>query len=73
MLPPILPRSRWTPLIVVAISFAALAWGLFRDNGGLVTIGGIGLAVALFAFVIAPRIIGTPGSEPPPPPPPPPE
>lgn len=69
MLPPILPRTRWTPLVVVAVSVAALGWGVLRDSGGLVTIGAIGIGVALLAFVIAPRLLGAPGDDPPEPPP----
>ncbi|MGE5597414.1 MAG: hypothetical protein ACM3S1_15415 [Hyphomicrobiales bacterium] len=50
--------TRRLPWLLLAVSCAALAWGLLASSSGLVTLGAIGIALTLIAFVIAPRMVG---------------
>jgi|GEM_PF-2688913 len=44
--------------VLLVLSAALLVWGLFTTSGERITLGVVGLALALFAHFAAPRLLG---------------
>ncbi|MBI5948835.1 MAG: hypothetical protein HY875_11920 [Chloroflexi bacterium] len=58
---PAFPFKRWLPVVLAAASVVVLVIGLLSSDGAMTALGALGLAATVFAFFLAPLLIGRDG------------